>query len=194
MIGFLTGRLAARRPDACFLDVNGVGYELHCSASTLASLPAEGVEVRLWTHLHVREDALALYGFASEAEQKMFEALIAVSGVGPKVALQVCSAFTVEAFRRALVTDDVAAISSVPGIGKKTAQRILLELKERLSLPDLTVVGSQPDTLAKARSALENLGYSAGEVRVALGELDVAAEDSVEGVVKSALRVLAAGG
>jgi Holliday junction DNA helicase RuvA len=92
------------------------------------------------------------------------------------------------------VTDDLAGLSSVPGVGKKTAQRILLELKEKLSLPDLAVVGSQPDTLAKARSALENLGYSAGEVRVALGELDVANDDSVEGVVKSALRVLAAGG
>ena len=194
MIGFLTGRLAARRPDACFLDVHGVGYELHCSASTLASLPPEGAEVHLWTHLHVREDALALYGFATEAEQRMFEGLIAVSGVGPKVALQICSAFTVDAFRRALVTDDVAAISSVPGIGKKTAQRILLELKEKLSLPDLAIVGSQPDTLSKARSALENLGYSPGEVRVALGEVEVDADDSVEGVVKSALRVLAAGG
>jgi Holliday junction DNA helicase RuvA len=114
--------------------------------------------------------------------------------VGPKVALQMCSAFSVEAFRRALVTDDVAAISSVPGIGKKTAQRILLELKEKLSLPDLAIVGTQPDTLSKARSALENLGYSPGEVRVALGELDVAGDDTVEVVVKSALRVLAAGG
>jgi Holliday junction DNA helicase RuvA len=194
VIGFLTGIVAGRNPDGCFLDVNGVGYELHCSASTLASLPAEGRDVRLWTHLHVREDALSLYGFATEAEQRMFEALIGVSGVGPKVALQMCSAFAVDAFRRALVTDDVAAISSVPGIGKKTAQRILLELKEKLSLPDLAVVGSQPDTLSKARSALENLGYSPGEGRVALGEVAGAGDDSVEGVVKSALRVLAAGG
>ena len=194
MIGFLTGTVAGRRADGCFLDVNGVGYDLHCSASTLSSLPADGREVRVWTHMHVREDALSLYGFATEAEQRMFEALIGVSGVGPKVALQMCSAFAVDAFRRALVTDDIAAISSVPGVGKKTAQRVLLELKEKLSLPDLAVVGSQPDTLAKARSALENLGYSPGEVRVALGELEVAVDDSVEGVVKSALRVLAAGG
>jgi holliday junction DNA helicase RuvA len=194
VIGFLTGAVAGRGEDTCFLDVNGVGYRLSCSASTLASLPSDGRDVRLWTHLHVREDALALYGFATEAEQRMFEALIGVSGVGPKVALQMCSAFSVDSFRRALVTDDVAAISSVPGVGKKTAQRILLDLKEKLSLPDLALVGSQPDTLSKARSALENLGYSAGEVRVALGELDVSSDDSVEGVVKSALRVLAAGG
>lgn len=194
MIGFLSGTVAGRDPDGCFLEVGGVGYKLSCSATTLAALPPEGGGARLWTHLHVREDALALYGFATEAEQRMFEALIAVSGVGPKVALQLCSAFSVESFRRALVTDDVAAISSVPGIGKKTAQRILLDLKEKLSLPDLALVGSQPDTLSKARSALENLGYSPGEVRVALGDLEVAETDSVETVVKSALRSLAAGG
>ena len=194
MIGFLSGTLAGRDVDGCFLDVAGVGYRLSCSATTLAALPHEGGAVRLWTHLHVREDALSLYGFATESEQRMFEALIGVSGVGPKVALQLCSAFAVDAFRRALVTDDVAAISSVPGIGKKTAQRILLDLKEKLSLPDLALVGSQPDTLAKARSALENLGYSPGEVRVALGDVEVSESDSVETVVKSALRSLAAGG
>lgn len=194
MIGFLSGTVAGRRQDGCFLEVSGVGYQLNCSAATLTSLPPDGAHVRLWTHLHVREDALALYGFATEAEQRMFEALIGVSGVGPKVALQLCSAFSVESFRRALVTDDVPAISSVPGIGKKTAQRILLDLKEKLSLPDLAIVGSQPDTVAKARSALENLGYSPGEIRVALGEVAVDEDESVEGVVKSALKVLAAGG
>jgi Holliday junction DNA helicase RuvA len=194
VIGFLEGTVAGRGADGCFVDVAGVGYRVSCSATTMAALPADGGRVRLWTHMHVREDALALYGFVTEAEQRMFEALIAVSGVGPKVALQLCSAFSVEAFRRALVTDDVAAISSVPGIGKKTAQRILLDLKEKLALPDLALVGSQPDTLAKARSALENLGYSPGEVRVVLGDLEVSASDSVESVVKSALQSLATGG
>ena len=194
MIGFLEGTVAGRAADGCFVDVAGVGYRVSCSATTLAALPPDGGRVRLWTHMHVREDALALFGFATEAEQRMFEALIGVTGVGPKVALQLCSAFSVDAFRRALVTDDVAAISSVPGIGKKTAQRILLDLKEKLALPDLAIVGSQPDTLSKARSALENLGYSPGEVRVALGDIEVSVSDSVEAVVKSALRSLAAGG
>jgi Holliday junction DNA helicase RuvA len=139
----------------------------------------------------VREDQLALYGFATPGEQKIFEALLGVSGVGPKVALQLCSGFSPEAFRKALVTDDVAAISSVPGIGKKTAQRILLDLKEKLELPDLSLVGSRPDVLSQARSALENLGYSPGEVRAALGELQPSAEDLVTDVIKSALKVLA---
>ena len=191
MIGFLRGHVAARTADACFLDVQGVGYKLACSLTTLTSLPADGEAVRLWTHVHVREDALALFGFATEEEQRMFEALLSVSGVGPKVALLVCSSFTPEAFRRALVTGDVAGISSVPGIGKKTAQRILLDLKEKLELPDLEIVGSRPDAIAKARSALENLGYTPGEVRAALAESPPEAEATLEDVIKSALRVLA---
>jgi Holliday junction DNA helicase RuvA len=191
MIGFLRGTVAGRTQEGCFLDVQGVGYRLACSATTLAALPAEGAECRLWTHVHVREDALALFGFATEGEQRMFEALIGVAGVGPKVALQVCSAFGPDSFRRTLATDDVAAISSIPGIGKKTAQRIILDLKEKLSIPDLQVVGLGSDALAVARSALENLGYSAGEVRAALGELQPSPDDRVEEVIKSALKVLA---
>jgi holliday junction DNA helicase RuvA len=191
VIGFLRGTIAGRTEDSCLLDVSGVGYKLSCSLRTLASLPREGTTTNLFTHLHVREDVLALYGFADEAEQKMFEALIGVAGVGPKVALQMCSAYAPDAFKRALVTDDLAALASVPGIGKKTAQRILLDLKEKLDLPDLTLVGSKPDTIARARSALENLGYSPGEVRVALGEAKPSEKESVEDVIKSALKVLA---
>lgn len=191
MIGYLDGSLGARSVDGCFIDVGGVGYRVMCSAQTLAKLPGDGERVRLWIHTHVREDVLALFGFATESEQTMFEALLGVAGVGPKVALQVCSAFAADQFRRALVTDDVAGISSVPGIGKKTAQRILFDLKEKLDLPDLALVGSQPDMLAKARSALENLGYSPGEVRAALGEVAPGADDSVSDVIKSALKVLA---
>lgn len=191
MIGFLRGEVAARGTDDCLLDVNGVGYRVACSATTLATLPPVGQNARLFTHMHVREDVLALFGFATETERTMFEALLTVSGVGPKVALQLCSAFQPDAFRRALVTDDIDGISSVPGIGKKTAARIVLDLKEKLDLPDLAIVGSKPDTLAKARSALENLGYSPPEVRAALGQLAPEESESVEAVVRSALRVLA---
>ena len=190
MIGFLDGVVAARTADGCFVDVGGVGYRVACSATTMAALPPEGGKTRVWTHTHVREDALSLFGFATEAEQRLFEALIGVAGVGPKVALQVCSAFSPDSFRRALATDDVAAIASVPGIGKKTAQRILLDLKEKLSIPDLQVVGGAADALAQARSALENLGYSPGEVRAALGEVQPSTADRVEDVVMSALKVL----
>lgn len=191
MIGYLNGTLAASDADGCILDVAGVGYRLACSGTTLSGLPAVGENARLFTHLHVREDVLALYGFASEAERTMFEALIGVSGIGPKVGLQLCSAFAPDAFRRALVTEDVDSICSVPGIGKKTAGRVVLELKEKLDLPDLAIVGTRRDTLTQARSALENLGYSPGEVRAALGELRPEEDESVEAVVRSALKVLA---
>ncbi len=191
MIGFVRGSVASRGVDHCLIDVNGVGYRLSCSATTLNSLPGEGTETRLWTHVHVREDILSLYGFGTEAEQHTFEALLGVAGVGPKVALQVCSVFTPEAFRRALVTGDVAAISSVPGIGRKTAQRILLDLKEKLDLPDLQIVGKTPDALSKARSALENLGYSPSEIREALTETPEDERETVEDVIKAALKVLA---
>ena len=191
MIGFLAGDIAVKTADGCYVDVAGVGYRLTCSSTTLAALPSAGSRCRLWTHLHVREDALALYGFATEAEQMMFEGLLGVTGIGPKVALAVCSAFDPDDFRRALVTDDVASVASVPGIGRKTAQRILLDLKDRYSLPEVDAAGVAPDIRARARSALENLGYSPGEIRSALAE---AADESasVEDVVKSALRLLSA--
>ena len=191
MIGFLNGVVAARSADGCFMDVGGVGYRLSCSATTMAALPSDGQRFRLWTHTYVREEQLALFGFATEAEQRMFEALLGVGGVGPKVALGICSAFAPDTFRRALATDDVSSIESVPGIGKKTAQRIVIDLKERLSVPDLHVVGAGRDTLSEARSALENLGYSAGEVRAALAEGGFTGEERVEDVIKTALKVLA---
>ena len=191
MIGFLSGSLAGRTMDGCFLDVGGVGYRVACSSTTMRALPSEGEAMRLWTYLHVREDALTLFGFATESEQRSFEALISVAGVGPKVALAVCSALAPDAFRRALVTDDVEAIAAVPGIGKKTAQRIVLDLKEKLALPDLELAESGDDALRQARSALENLGYSPGEVRAALAELAPRPQQPVEEVVKDALKVLA---
>jgi holliday junction DNA helicase RuvA len=191
VIGYLEGTVARIDSMGCLLEVSGVGYRIACSNTTRTALPRPGGRVRLWTHLHVREDALALFGFSGESELAMFESLVSVSGVGPKVALALCSSFSPDAFRRVLATDDVASIATVPGIGKKTAQRVLLELKDRLALPDLEVVGDRPDALRAARSALENLGYSATEVRAALGEVETAGDESVEDVIRSALRVLA---
>ena len=192
MIGFLEGEVAGRDEGGCFIQVGGVGYRLNCSATTLRALPPAGGTTRLWTHLHVREDALLLYGFATEAEQSLFEGLVTVSGVGPKVGLAVCSAYAPDALRRILATGDVASLSAIPGIGKKTAARIILDLKEKLALPDLeVVVDGEHAHLAGARSALENLGYSTAEVRSVLAGLEPSAEVGVEEVVRSALRTLA---
>jgi holliday junction DNA helicase RuvA len=190
MIGFLAGKVSGRTPDGCLLDVGGVGYALSCSGATLASLPPDGGKFKLLTHLHVREDALVLFGFATEAERQIFEALLSVSGVGPKVAQAVCAVLAPDQFRSALATDDVDAIAAVPGIGKKTAQRIVIDLKEKMAVPDLQVVNGAPDTIGQARSALENLGYSPGEVRAALAEVASSANGNVEEVVRNALKVL----
>jgi holliday junction DNA helicase RuvA len=190
VIGFLEGTVAGKTGDGCLLDVGGVGYKLTCSTTTMAALPGDGQRCRLWTHVHVREDVLALFGFESEGEQRMFEALLGVGSVGPKVAVQLCSAFTAESFRRALVAQDAASIASVPGIGKKTAERIVLELRDKLGSPELEVASSSNDVVAKARSALENLGYSPGEVRVALARVEHLEGEGVEGIVRSALQVL----
>jgi holliday junction DNA helicase RuvA len=191
VIGFLEGTLAGKSVDGCLMNVGGVGYRLTCSTTTMAALPPDGHSCHLWTHVHVREDILALFGFESESEQRMFEALLGVGGVGPKVAIQVCSAFSAESFRRALVAEDASSIASVPGIGKKTAERILLELRDKLGTPELDVGTGTGDVLMKARSALENLGYSSGEVRAALSQIDDTADATVEEVIKTALQALA---
>lgn len=190
MIGSLSGKLAGRTLDGCLLEVNGVGYTLSCSGATLATLPPDGGKCRLLTHLHVREDALVLFGFDTESERQIFEALLSVSGVGPKVALALCSALTADQFRSAVATDDVDAIASVPGIGKKTAQRIVIDLKEKLALPDLQIVNGSTDSVGQARSALENLGYSPGEVRAVLAEVGAGANGNVQEVIRAALKAL----
>jgi Holliday junction DNA helicase RuvA len=191
MIGFLEGTLAGKMADGCLMNVGGVGYRLTCSTTTMAALPPDGHSCRLWTYLHVREDVLALFGFESESEQRMFEALLGVGGVGPKVAVQVCSAFSAESFRRALVAQDAGSIASVPGIGRKTADRILLELSDKLGTSELEGAYGPRDVMTKARSALENLGYSSGEVRVALSRVETTTDASIEEVIKAALQVLA---
>ncbi|HEU4487721.1 MAG TPA: Holliday junction branch migration protein RuvA [Actinomycetota bacterium] len=192
MIGFLEGEVAGRTEGGCFLKVGGVGYRLSCSATTLRALPPAGGRARLWTVLHVRDDALVLYGFVTEAEQSLFEALVTVSSVGPKVALAVCSAYPPEALRGILATGDVDSLSTIPGIGKKIAARIVLELKEKLALPDLDIVtDGERAELARARSALENLSYSSAEIRSALARLEPSESDGVEDLIRKALRVLA---
>lgn len=190
MIGFLAGRVLALSTTEAVVEVNGVGYVVACNGSLLSGL-APGAEVRLWTHLSVKEDALNLFGFSVEAELKMFEALLTVGGVGPKAALGICGVLTPEGFRRALVSEDVDALTAAPGIGRKTAQRIILDLKEKLARPDLALLGDPGDALARARSALQNLGYSPAEVRAALSDVGSEDERPVEEVVRSALQVLA---
>ncbi len=170
MIAFLSGRVAGNTASHALIDVGGVGFKLAMSTRSLTSLPADGDEVTVFTHLHVREDDLSLFGFESDDERSLFERLITVSGIGPKVALAMLSALSPDALMRAIAGEDVALLSSVPGIGKKTAQRVIIELKDKLDLPDLAGAGGGPEpaAAAAARDALLSMGFSPAEAAAAL--------------------------
>jgi Holliday junction DNA helicase RuvA len=196
MIAFLTGRVARKGAAYALLEVAGVGYKLAMTTGSLAALPAEGDEVTVWTFLYVREDELSLFGFESEAEKESFEQLITVSGVGPKVALATLSALSPEALSRAVATEDVAMISTVPGIGKKTAQRIILDLKDKLGMPELGFGASRGSgagaAIAETSDALLGMGFSAMEVSAAVKGFDGDGADA-QALLKYALRRLGGG-
>lgn len=168
MIGSVRGRIASKTPPQLMVDVGGLGYELEAPMSTFFHLPAVGEEVRLLTHLVVREDAHVLYGFATEGERRLFRSLIKVSGVGPKIALALLSGISVEAFARCVVNEDVAALIRVPGIGRKTAERLIIEMRDRLSSPEaapgtVPVLPTTRSPETEAYEALISLGYRPAE-------------------------------
>lgn len=194
MIALLEGRLAEKSPERVVLDVRGVGYEVNVPVSTFLELPDEGKTVRLRIHTHVREEALQLFGFWSEPERMGFRLLIGISGVGPRLAIAILSGVPIGRFVAAVRDGDLAALRSIPGVGPKTAQRILIELRDRLEVFEsmgapLPREGVEAATL----SALVNLGYARAEaekvVRRALEQLPDAPE--LETLVREALRVAA---
>lgn len=167
MIGFLRGTLAAKRAPSLLVDVRGVGYEVDAPMSTFFKLPEIGSEILLYTHLLVREDAHALFGFLSEAERGLFRSLIRVSGIGAKLALGVLSGLSAEEFCRCIQTEDTARLVRLPGVGKKTAERLVIELRDRLptTLPVGALVEfelqSAQNPVQEALSALIALGFKA---------------------------------
>lgn len=161
--------IVAKDPAQVILDVAGVGYELAVTPRALADLPPVGDEAVLHTHLHVREDAMALFGFPSAHERDLFRILIGVSGVGPKVAMAMLGTLSPDEIRRAVVADDTTALTAVPGIGKRSAQKLILELRPKLDVPDAELTGG--GALSDVRQALEGLGYSPPEIRAALTDL-----------------------
>jgi holliday junction DNA helicase RuvA len=181
MIARLRGTPVARAGERLVLEVGGVGYALAVTP-TASRLAERGEEVTLETYLHVREDALQLYGFAEPAERELFEHLLAVSGVGPKVALAIVSGSPPAELRRAIALDDTARFEAIPGIGKKTAQRVVLELKEKLG----AAVTTPESGHVGARDALVELGFSAVEAEGALARIDP--DLPVEEQVRQALR------
>jgi Holliday junction DNA helicase RuvA len=169
MIGQLRGKLAEKRPNSVLVDVGGVGYVVAVSLSTYAALGELHTEVTLLVHTHVREDALALYGFISAREKQLFEMLISASGVGPSLALKILSGMSVEELVPAIRGNDLARLTRIPGVGRKTAERMVVELKDRLDAinaevmmkPTVASAGGVTDVEADVVSALVNLGYDA---------------------------------
>lgn len=179
MIAFLRGRVAGRTGAYCLLDVNGVGYRIAMATPALADLPGEGEVVTILTYLQVREDELSLFGFLDDADRELFELLISVSGIGPKVALSALSALGAAELVAAVASEDVALISSVPGIGKKTAQRMIVELKDKLEVEGLAVPGGKQTTAAtpahaEARDALVGMGFAPTEASAAVAGFEPA--------------------
>jgi Holliday junction DNA helicase RuvA len=187
MIARLRGHAVARTPEGLVLDVGGVGYLLQATPRALAE--ADGAdEVTLETYLHVREDALQLYGFVEPAERELFVQLLSVNGVGPKVALGIVSGSTPRELRRAIAREDAARFQAIPGIGKKTAERIVLELKEKLASAADAAEPGEDDQHAVAREALVELGFSPAEAEHALAGVDpgIPPEERVRLVLKQA--------
>lgn len=194
MIGFLRGILIQKHPPALMVDVGGVGYELEAPMSTFYALPGVGEEVRLHTHLVVREDAHLLYGFATESERRLFRDLLRVSGVGPKIGLALLSGMTVDAFLLCVEAEDVESLVRVPGIGRKTAERLVIEMRDRIrALGEMrtsgTVLpGGAAGPAAEAYAAMVALGYRPAEVAKLLKRVTTEGS-ATEDIIREALKL-----
>lgn len=198
MISHLKGILEYVGKDHIVVDVNNVGYHIKVSSGTLAKLPKTGEKFQVYTYQVVREDDISLYGFVSKEEKGLFALLLSVSGIGPKASLALLSSFPIEKLTGAITSGNVSLISSVPGIGKKTAQKMVIELKEKVAkayaLKAADTGVGVPDAVesplvSDAISALVSLGYSSREARAAVAKVD-AASDDVEAIIKQALKSL----
>ena len=190
MIGSLAGLLVHKLPPALLVEVGGVGYELEAPMSTFYSLPPVGQPVRLLTHLVVREDAHILYGFGTTEERQLFRSLLKVSGVGPRIALAILSGSTAEAFAACVHAGDAASLTRIPGVGRKIAERLIVEMRDRLAAAAAeghgAMVASPVGVAAEAFSALVALGYKSAEVTRLLK--NVAPGGSTEDLIRSALQ------
>ena len=196
MIGRLTGRLASKAPDQILLDVSGVGYLVHIPLSTFYELPEQESPASLWIHTHVREDALSLYGFLTERERSLFHLLLGVTGIGPRVALTVLSGIPPSELVEALRRQDVRRLVAIPGVGKKTAERMVLELAEKAANIPGETAGKAPAAVASddVLSALVNLGYRKAEAERAVDAVArTSAPADFSAFLKEALRRLTAG-
>ena len=201
MIGYIKGPIAEITPDRLVLENGGIGYEIFVPSSILDSGARQGQELKVYTYLHVREDALQLFGFRSRDELQVYRLLLGISGIGPKAAIGILSAMSVDTLRFAVLSDDAAAIAKAPGIGKKTAQKLILELKDKFSLEEAfekKLAANQQsaaeqineDAASEAVQALVALGYSGTEALQAVKKVEGAADMDTEAVLKAALKFL----
>ena len=205
MIGRIRGTLAAKQPPDILVEVGGVGYELQVPMTTLFQLPALGAEVSLVTHFVVREDAQLLYGFIDERDRGLFRQLIRVSGVGPKLALTILSGMDAASFARCVQRDDISALVALPGVGKKTAERLLVEMRDKLKdwfgvvddagtmAPGAAGSGRPADKVADAESALIALGYKPQEASKAVAGVNDEDVASSEELIRRALKSMVKG-
>ena len=194
MIGSLIGLIKDKKPSLVLLEVNGVGYEVHIPLSTSFQLPNNGESTFILTHLVIRDDQHTLYGFATEEERKLFRTLIKISGVGAKMALTILSGINVNGFVQSVINEDVDTLVHLPGIGKKTAERLIVEMKDKIQ--DVTdsselqgSTASDNNMLLEARNALVNLGYKSSEARKILDKIDTTGLE-VEELLRQALKSL----
>lgn len=201
MISYLVGQLVEKSTPWLVIEVNGVGYDVQASLNTFTDLPALGAEIKLLTHFVVREDAQLLYGFADQSERQLFRTLIKINGVGAKLALAILSGMDAAAFSHCIIASDVASLTRLPGVGKKTAERLIVEMKDRLQewhvdLPGEQIGGagntssSQSMILAEAETALIALGYKPVEASKSLAKLDFSEIDSSEAAIRAALKTM----
>ncbi len=194
MISYITGRLAETSAELIVVETNGFGMNIKVPASVIPGLPAIGSEVKIYTYMYVREDMINLYGFLSRDDLEFFKLMLNVSGIGPKGALSILSYATPDELRLAILTDDEKKIASAPGIGKKTAQRLVLELKDKISSPVSesvstgSVNGTSGGVVQEAMEALAALGISASEAAAAVKKVGDTDGMTVEEIIKLALR------
>jgi len=199
LIAFLRGRVLRLTPETVLLDVNGVGYQLAMTGSARDRMPTVGGETELWVHTHVREDALALFGFSSVEELEMFRLLIEVDGVGPKVGVAILSSANLDLLKEAILNEDVGPIRRAPGVGPRTAQKVIIDLKPKLEADAALAAIARVPVTAGARgggatrqveATLRNLGFSAAEARSAIDSVDWAAEPTPQEALATALKAL----
>jgi holliday junction DNA helicase RuvA len=191
MIAHIRGKLIAKHPNQAIVEAGGVGYDVNISVSTFSELPALGAEVAMFIHTHVREDALTLFGFLRAPEKQLFEKLISVSGIGPRLAITILSGMQADAAVAAIKGNNVAALTRVPGIGKKTAERMVLELRDKLEAFGVPAAATSSPVEEDVLSALMNLGYNRSLAEKAMARLGKTSADGFDALFRKVLAALA---